>query len=299
MELRQLEYFVAVAEQASFTRAATLLHVAQPGVSAQLRQLERELGQELLDRSGRSVRPTPAGAAVLPYARAALDAVGGVREVADELAELRRGQAAFGMVTGCGGIGVPDLLAAFHGEHPAIEISLVEDASDRLAAAVADGSLDAALIGRSGPPLERLERQIVIDDTLVAAVAAGHPLADRSTVALADLAGLPLISLPRGTGLRAALDDGCAAAGVQPAIAFEAADPRILAELARRGLGVAILAASMIREGPGALHGLDIVRPRLRGRIELVWRASGPISPAARALIEAARHFFDQRGLGR
>jgi DNA-binding transcriptional LysR family regulator len=298
MELRQLEYFVAVAEQASFTRAATLLHVAQPGVSAQLRQLERELGQELLDRSGRSVRPTPAGAAVLPYARAALDAVGGVREVADELAELRRGQAAFGMVTGCGGIGVPDLLAAFHGEHPAIEISLVEDASDRLAAAVADGSLDAALIGRSGPPLERLERQIVIDDTLVAAVAAGHPLSARPTVALAHLAELPLISLPRGTGLRTALDEGCAAAGLQPTIAFEAADPKILAELARRGLGVAILAASMIGEGPATLHGLDIVRPRLRGRIELVWRASGPISPAARALIESARRFFDQRGLG-
>ncbi len=148
MELRQLEYFVTVADQRSFTRAAELLHVAQPGVSSQLRQLEREIGQDLLDRSGRRVRLTAAGAAVLPYARAALSAAGGVREVADELAELRRGQAAFGMVTGCGGIGVPDLLAAFHAAHPAIEISLLEDASDRLAAGVRDGSLDVALIGR-------------------------------------------------------------------------------------------------------------------------------------------------------
>ncbi|HEY3725524.1 MAG TPA: LysR substrate-binding domain-containing protein [Solirubrobacteraceae bacterium] len=298
MELRQLEYFVAVADQASFTRAARLLHVAQPGVSAQMRQLERELGQELLDRSGRKVRLTPAGSAVLPYARAALDAAGGVRQVADELAELRRGEAAFGMVTGCGGIGVPDLLAAFHGEHPAIEISLVEDASDRLAAAVTGGTLDVALIGRSGPALARLDRQIVIDDALVAAVQPGHPLSDRSAVGLSELAKLPLISLPRGTGLRTALDEACAAAGLQPTIAFEAADPKILAELARRGLGVAILAASMIGDDPGSLHGLEIVRPQLRGRIELVWRASGPISPAARALIAAARRFFDERGLG-
>jgi DNA-binding transcriptional LysR family regulator len=296
MELRQLEYFVAVADQRSFTRAAQLLHVAQPGVSAQLRQLEREIGQELLDRSGRRVRLTAAGAAVLPYARAALSAAGGVREVADELSQLQRGQAAFGMVTGCGGIGVPDLLAAFHTAHPAIEISLREDASDRLAAGVRDGSLDVALIGRSGPPAHRLERQVVIDDGIVAAVDPAHPLAGRASITLAALTEQPLISLPRGTGLRSALDDACAANGLRPTIAFEAGDPQILAELARRGLGVAILPASTA--GSDSLHAAQITRPRLRGRIELVWRTGGPVSPAARALIEAARRFFAERGLG-
>src|ERR1700733_6877219 len=100
MELRQLEYFVTVADECSFTRAAERLYVPQPGVSSHVRPLEREIGQELLGRSGRRVRLTTAGAAVLPYARAALSAAGGVRDVADELAELRRGQAAFGMVTG-------------------------------------------------------------------------------------------------------------------------------------------------------------------------------------------------------
>lgn len=296
MELRQLEYFVAVADQRSFTRAAELLHVAQPGVSAQLRQLEREIGQELLDRSGRRVRLTAAGAAVLPYARAALSAAGGVREVADELSELQRGQAAFGMVTGCGGIGVPDLLAAFHAAHPAIEISLREDASDRLASGVRDGSLDVALIGRSGPPASRLERQVVIDDGIVAAVDPAHPLAGRGSITLAALTEQPLISLPRGTGLRSALDDACAAHGLRPRIAFEAGDPKILAELARRGLGVAILPASTAQSD--SLHALQIVRPRLRGRIELVWRAGGPLSPAARALIGAAQRFFAERGIG-
>src|SRR3954467_2389851 len=99
MELRQLEYFVTVVEEAGFTRAAERVHVAQPGVSAQIRRLERELGQELLDRSGRSVRLTEVGAAVLPYARAALAAVDGVRLAVDELTGLLRGQVAIGTVT--------------------------------------------------------------------------------------------------------------------------------------------------------------------------------------------------------
>src|SRR5215207_1517289 len=104
MELRQLEYFVAVAEEGSFTRAAARVHVAQPGVSAQVRQLERELGQLLLDRSGRSVRLTEVGAAVLPYARAALEAVTGARLAVDEMTGLLRGHVAVGMLTACASV---------------------------------------------------------------------------------------------------------------------------------------------------------------------------------------------------
>src|SRR6266511_2587248 len=102
MELHQLAYFVAVAEEGNFTRAAAKLHVAQPGVSAQIRRLERELGQPLLDRSGRTVRLTEVGAAALSHARAALAAVERVREAVDELAGLVRGQVAMGMVTSAG-----------------------------------------------------------------------------------------------------------------------------------------------------------------------------------------------------
>src|SRR3954469_17927387 len=110
MELRQLEYFVTVVEEAGFTRAAARLHVAQPGVSAQIRRLERELGQDLLDRSGRTVRLTEVGAAVLPYARAALDAVAGARLAVDEMTGLLRGQVAVGMLTACGSVDLFEML---------------------------------------------------------------------------------------------------------------------------------------------------------------------------------------------
>lgn len=100
MDIRQLRYFVTVAEEANFTRAAARLHLAQPGVSAQVRQLERELGQPLLDRSGRSVTLTEVGLAVLPYARAALSAVEAVRQTVDEFTGLLRGHVTIGFLSG-------------------------------------------------------------------------------------------------------------------------------------------------------------------------------------------------------
>jgi len=113
MELRQLAYFVAVADEGNFTRAAATVHVAQPGVSAQIRHLERELGQDLLDRSGRNVSVTEAGAAVLPYARAALAAVAGARQAVDELTGLLRGHVTIGTLTSISSdqVDLPGLLA--------------------------------------------------------------------------------------------------------------------------------------------------------------------------------------------
>src|ERR1035438_4832839 len=124
MELHELEYLVAVAEEASFTRAAGRVHVAQPGVSAQIRRLEREFGEELFDRSGRTVRLTEVGSAVLPYARTALRAVDGTRLAVDELASLVRGRVAVGMVTACSTPALFDLLAEYHRRYPAVEISI-------------------------------------------------------------------------------------------------------------------------------------------------------------------------------
>ncbi len=144
MELRQLEYFVAVAEEANFTRAAARVHVAQPGVSAQIRQLEHELGQQLFDRTGRTVRLTEAGAAMLPYARAALEAVIGARLAVDELTGLVRGRVAVGMLTACSIVALFDLLESFHQRYPAIDLTLSEANSDHLIEALQSGKLAGA-----------------------------------------------------------------------------------------------------------------------------------------------------------
>jgi DNA-binding transcriptional LysR family regulator len=294
MELRQLEYLVAVAEERSFTRAAARVRVAQPAVSAQIGRLERELGQRLLDRTGREVTPTAVGAAVLPYARAALGATRSVRETIDELSQLTTGSVSLGTVNASGALGLADLLAGFHARYPAIEISLVEDVTNRLLERLHEGSLDLVLVGRAGPrrpPPGGFEHQIVLDNRLVAAVPGDHPLARRRRITLVELVELPLICVPEGTGMRTALIAGCARLGVQPRVAFEAADPVVLASLAARGLGVALLPESADGLDP-SLTTIAIERPQLRSRIELVWRATSTPGPAAHALIAAARRFF-------
>lgn len=296
MELRQLQYFVAVAEEANFTRAAARLHLAQPGVSAQVRQLEKELGQQLLDRSGRSVTLTEVGEAVLPFARAALAAVEGVRHTADEFTGLLRGQIALGLVSGAATheFDVVSVLADFHDDHPGVEIALTEDSSDRMLAAVRDGSLDIALLGLTDEePPPGISLRLVIDEPLVAVMLPGDALLapqGRTTVPLAALRDRPLITLPRGTGVRGVLDRACAQAGIRPRVAFEAAAPQVLVQLVVRGMGVAVLPALEPRTAAAyGLRTLEITDPRPRGRIALAWRTDGPASPAARVLLDRLR----------
>lgn len=292
MELRQLEYFVTVAEEASFTKAAARVHVAQPGISAQVRQFERELGQPLFDRSGRTVRLTEAGAAVLPYARAALDAAANCRLVVDEFTDLLRGRVSIGTVispASTAEVNLADLLADFHGDHPGVEIALSEGPSDDLLDAVAAGRLDLALAGLGGGPPHGIALHVVADEPLIAAVSLDDPLARRRTIKLAELASRPLISLPARSGMRTVIDAGFTAIGRQPRVAFEASDKAVLAELAHRGLGVAILPGAAIWPGSPPLHTLAITHPQLRVQLALAWRAEGPTSPATTALIDLAR----------
>lgn len=290
MELRQLEYFVAVAEEANFTRAAERIHVAQPAVSAQIQRLERELGQPLLDRSRRTVRLTAAGEAALPYARAALAAVTDIHVAVEELTELVRGTVTIGTVTSHS-VDIPALLADFHADHPNVEITLSTDNSDALIEKLQTGQLDAAIV--SVGPAERpegLDVEVVTDEAIHAAVCRTDALASRKTVRLRDLADRRLIALPVGAGIRHQFDAACAKAGVTPRIAFEASTPLALADLAERGLGVAIVPASVPRDRD-SLHALKIV-PELRGRLVLAWRSGGPMSPAANVLVNKARRLL-------
>jgi DNA-binding transcriptional LysR family regulator len=303
MELRQLSYFVAVAEEANFTRAAERVHISQSGVSAQIRQLERELGQTLLDRSGRSVRLTEVGAAVLPFARAALDAADSARLAVDQLAGLVRGHVTVGMVSGCALPVLAQLLAGFHERYPGVGIALTEGGSDRLAELLGAGRLELALVGSagggtsgSGPPVESA---VVADEALVAAVSANDPLAGRPAITIDALRDQPLICLPRGTGVRAALDAACARAGFQPQIALEASALPMVAHLASLGLGIAIVPSSAAQPSRPALHILQIGRPQIRSRLELAWNPATATSPAGRALIEHTRAFVLRLAAGR
>jgi DNA-binding transcriptional LysR family regulator len=290
MELRQLEYFVAVAEEQNFTRAAQRVHVAQPAVSAQIQRLERELGQPLLDRTRRAVQLTAAGQAALPHAKAALAAVADIGTAVDELTDLVHGTVTIGTVTSHS-VDMPALLADFHADHPNVEITLGTDSSDQLIDKVRAGTLDMAIVSvGSGEKPEGLDVEVVTDEAIDAVVCHTDVLAKRKTVRLANLRDRPIIALPVGAGIRHQFDAACAEVGLTPRVAFEASTPLALAELAEHGLGVAIVPRS-VAVGRDRLHALRIV-PELRGRLVLAWRSSGPMSPAARVLIEKARQLL-------
>ncbi len=114
-------------------------------------------------------------------------------------------------------------------------------------------------------------------------------LAGKKTMTLETLRDQALISLPRGTGLRATIDEAFTASATQPRIAFQASHPKVLAQLAARGLGIVVLPESTVRAHSAELHAITLTRPELRGRLALAWRAEGSVSPAARALISHAR----------
>ncbi|WP_328630496.1 LysR family transcriptional regulator [Streptomyces sp. NBC_00356] len=290
MEMRQLEYFVAVAEEQNFTRAAERVHISQSGVSAQIRQLERELGAELFDRSSRTVTLTVAGKAALEHARATLAAAGTIGRAVAEVSELIRGRLTVGMVIGCTITPLFDALAAFHEAHPGVELSLLEDGSDRLVEGVRAGDVDLALIGAAHSTPDGLDSLTIVDERLVVAVPAGHSLAKQRRVVLQDLMAHPIVCMPPGTGLRAVFDRACTAQGLHPTIALQASAADSIAALADRGLGVAVLSESMVADHPDGLTARTIDDVDTPALLALVWKRAH--NPALRELLGHARRAF-------
>ncbi|WP_330254414.1 LysR substrate-binding domain-containing protein [Nocardia sp. NBC_00565] len=191
MELRQLRYFVTVAEELHFGRAAERLHIAQPAVSQQVRRLERELRVQLLDRSPRRVRLTEAGLRFLPAARRVLAAADQARASVADLAGGRAAVLRLGTVTGLGAR-LDAILDAFTERVPHLQVELVTLPVRERLAQVADGRLDAAFVRAPAEDTLELEYLHAWDDPLVAVLPARHPLAAHNTVRLADLASVPL-----------------------------------------------------------------------------------------------------------
>jgi DNA-binding transcriptional LysR family regulator len=295
MDLRQLSYFVAVAEEGQFTRAATRVSVAQPAVSAQIRRLERELGQALFHRDQRAVRLTAAGEALLPHARAALAAADRGRDEIASLRDLLHGRLRVA-VAGPVDYRFAEALGDFHRAHPAVEISVTQEHNEPLLEAVARGDVDAAIVGIGAQPLPpRIRTRVVATEPLVLAVRHGDPLSRRRTVGLAHLREQPMITLVRGSGLRTVLENACREAGFVPRIAAEAGELSFLVELAAEGLGVAVLPSSATEGADLAV--LKITRPRLQRRTALAWNES-VTSPAGHAFIALANRRFESRRRG-
>jgi DNA-binding transcriptional LysR family regulator len=289
MELRQLGYFLAIAEERNFTRAAQRIPIAQPAISQQIRRLESELGEELFLRDRRGIRLTAAGEALLPHARAMLADAENARTAMTALRGLHTGRLAFGFVLPLPGQHLAGLLGEFHRRYPGIELSLLEDETDALLAALTTGQLDAALIGlgRYDRPPPDVESATIVREPVVVAVHPQHPLADQGSIPLHALRSEPMIAFTAASKQRTTLEAACQAAGFAPRIVAETSDLGVIIRLIHQQLGVAVLPESALADTT-TLTRLQLSRPRLHRRILLVWRTAGT-APAARAFLTLAR----------
>lgn len=287
MDLRQLEYVVAVVDHGGFTRAAAALHVAQPSLSQGVQSLERELGVQLFERLGRSVAVTPAGEVV----------VDGARQVLRSAAELRTASAAVaGVVTGrLDVVALPTLavdplarlIGAFRAAHPGVTVQVTEPedaASVERQVLAGRAELGFADLTTGGRDLVRVElfRQEVV------AVSPPGTDVDDATLTPAALAKLPLLATPPGTSTRRLLDQVIARSGTVANVAVETSHRESLVPLAVAGAGTTLVPASMADEARRQGAVVRSLRPAVTRRVGIVHRR-GPRTPAASAMLELAR----------
>jgi len=285
MELRQLQYLVALADEGSFTRAAHHANVAQPALSRQIQKLERELGVPLVDRTSRRMSLTPAGQEAVETARRTLAGLDELRASLQQTVTLVRGRVVFGLTQTAGPVDIARSLATFHRANPGVELVVREALSVSLADELRADTYDLALI--SGIPIAEqrgLDTANLATEELRVLLPADHPLAERSSIRVADLRGERFLSFPSGATIRRAVVAAAKEAGYTPDVAFEIGDVARTAALVAHGLGIAVMPASDAARVGAETAAVALRRPRLHHEVLLAWRLGRTLSPAARAL---------------
>ncbi|MGH3938768.1 MAG: LysR family transcriptional regulator [Pseudonocardiaceae bacterium] len=260
MQLQQLVYFLAVAQTRHFTRAAELSHVAQPSLSKQIHNLERELGSELFHRARGNVSLTPAGEVLVPFAKRILDDLETARVQVNELAELRRGRLRLGATPSlCTGL-LADVLAKFGARYPGIQLIIDESGSRDLVRQVAEGAIDLALITsplHGGNPI--LDTVPILREQLTVAVPRSTDAVPES-LRIDDLRDQPLVMFREGYDLRSMTLIACQRAGFQPRFAIEGGEMDAVLSFVEAGLGIAVV-PSMVLPGRPKLRGVPFATP--------------------------------------
>jgi LysR family transcriptional regulator, transcription activator of glutamate synthase operon len=293
MDLRQLRYLVALAEEQHFTRAAAREHVAQPALSQQIRRLEDELGVPLVERTTRHVEITGAGNLLVARARRILAEVDAAQAELLALKGLETGRVNVGTMHTMGPIDVSLALAIFHQRHPGIELAVREEASEELAELIRNDVLDLAFLSVT----ERVESHglglhQLVSEELVVVLPPRHQLARRRRLRMAELRDEEFISYRAGARLRELLFVAGREAGFEPRVTLESNESQRIRRLVSRGMGVAILPRSDA-VGTGADVAVAALSdPPLARDITLAWRRERRQPPAVAAFLALSRSIF-------
>lgn len=287
--LKQIEAFLAVADSGNFSRAAVSLQSAQPAVSQAVKDLETELGVRLFDRTTRRVELTDAGREFQASAEKIVEDLGHAVTNLNDLAERRRGRIRIAAPPLLAAAVLPEAIAEFRREAPGIDVDLVDASTDEIIDAVRSGRAECGL-GTFPPGGDQLERQSLARDELMLFCHADAPLAARDRVAWSDLAGEPLVTLTRGSGIRLLTEVGFETAGIGLVPSHEVSHVTTAVALVEAGLGVAVLPTyALAAARNGALVGRPLAAPTIAREIQLIHASGRSVSPAVAAFTPILR----------
>jgi LysR family hydrogen peroxide-inducible transcriptional activator len=283
MELYQLGYFIEIARQRSFTRAAERLHMAQPALSQQMKNLETELGTALFIRGRKETQLTAAGKAFLPRAEALIAQAEAAKAIVSDVAQLRGGKLIVAAIPSVSACLLPEVIRSFARHHSKVELQLIEDSSERVAESVESGRAD---IGFLQLPASKaaFETRTIITEPFVLLVAKTHAMAKQKEVPLKQLAAESFIFY-KGRARDTALE-ACRKAGFEPRIACESGELETVRALVAAGLGLAVVPQLAAGNLPKTIQAITIREPRMQRQIAAVWQKGSVLSPAAQALLK-------------
>ncbi|MFT4081436.1 MAG: LysR family transcriptional regulator [Nocardioides sp.] len=288
METRHAEFFVAAAEELSFTRAAARVNVVQSTISAGIATLERQVGAPLFVRSTRRVELTAHGRELLPVARALIAAEQTMREIGHGARPGLRGRVRVGLLTNLEILDVPGRLGRFHAEHPQVELSLVTRprGSSDILRDVRTGRLELGFTGLVPEDTPGLRLRVLLRQPYLVVLPPGHRLSSLSEVPLADLVTEPFVDLPAGFGNRVQFDRLLRRLRLRRRVAIEVPDLGTVPDYVAAGLGVAVVPRQAVAERHRVL--VRAVRPELSWELAMAEPADAARrTPAARALADA------------
>lgn len=294
MELRQLRYFIEVAEREHMSEAADHLHVAQSAVSFQISKLEDELGVKLFDRVGRNVKLTHIGEIFLHHVKKALDDLEYAQEKIDEYLNPKKGIIRIGYPSSLANFFLPTILSAFKNQFPDISFHLRQASYLDLIHAVKNGDINIAFLGPV-PFEDDLISHVLLTEPFSALLPIQHPLSEKESIYLTELKNDDFILFPQGFILRKIVSDACKLAGFSPTIASEGEDMDAIKGLVSAGIGVSLLPDNTLLDNiPRMTQKVSIRLPEVKRSVGMIIPKKRDLAPSERTFYQFVKDFYSR-----
>ncbi|WP_099156869.1 LysR family transcriptional regulator [Virgibacillus ndiopensis] len=295
MELRQLRYFMEVAEREHVSDAAVHLHVAQSAISRQIANLEGELGVSLFEREGRNIKLTQIGKTFYNHCEIAMKAIDNAKKQIDEHLDPERGTIKIGFPTSLSNHLLPNVISAFKNEYPNVSFHLRQGSYSFLIDSVKKSEIDVAFLGPVPKEDPEIESHILFTENILALLPLTHPLAERKSLYLTDLRNDEFVSFPKGFILEKIIIDACKQVGFEPKISSEGEDLDAIKGLVSAGIGVTLLPESTFHEStPRMTVKIPLEIPEVRRTVGVIKQKNKTLAPSEKVFYSFVKEFFSR-----